>query len=125
MANILFLEDQAFTGRMTEPMLTSAGHTVIWLRDGKAGLASFAANRPDLVITDLIMPVVGGLDVIRAIRAEAPTFPIIALSGGGHEGTYDLLEIALQLGVNEAIRKPVSRDEILAAVSRCLDLIDD
>lgn len=69
MANILTVDDSPSIRQMIKMVLAPAGHTVIEAGDGAEGLAKAKANRLDLVITDLNMPVMNGLELIRALRA--------------------------------------------------------
>jgi DNA-binding NtrC family response regulator len=122
MAKILLIEDQSFTATIMETVLKSAGHIVSVARDGEKGLAAFAADRPDVVITDIVLPKVDGLEVIRNILAQVPGFPVIALTGGGNTGTYSYLDKARELGALEVFRKPVTAEQLLDGIKRCLDL---
>jgi DNA-binding NtrC family response regulator len=121
MAKILLIEDQSFTATIMETVLKNAGHVVSVAKDGEAGLAAFAAARPDVVITDIVLPKVDGLEVIRNIQALAPGFPVIALTGGGNTGMYSYLDKARELGALEVFRKPVTAEQLLDGIKRCLD----
>jgi CheY-like chemotaxis protein len=123
-AKILLLEDQSFIAKIIERALATAGHAVTWHRNGRAGLEAFATDRPDLLITDIIMPEVDGLEVIRAVRAQDRNLPIIAISGGGDREDFEFLETAQRLGATEVIRKPISREQLLTAINRCLEILD-
>lgn len=85
------------------------------------GLAAFDSDRPDIVITDIELPKIDGLEVIRSIQQREPGFPVIALTGGGQAGLYSYLDQARELGALEAFRKPVSPDQLLDGIKRCLD----
>ncbi len=122
MANILLIEDQAFTATIMETVLKSAGHFVTVAKDGEKGLEIFETNRPEVVITDIVLPKMDGLAVIRAIQANAPGFPVIAVSGGGNTGMYSYLDKARELGALDVFRKPVTAEQLLGAIKRCLDL---
>lgn len=122
MAKILLIEDQSFSATIMGTVLKSAGHVVTVVKDGEKGLEAFAADRPDVVITDIILPNIDGLEVIRAIQTQVPGFPVIALTGGGNTGVYSYLDKALELGAIEAFRKPVTAEQLLESIKRCLDL---
>lgn len=102
-------------------MLRKAGFVVAHAKDGEKGLVAFSADRPDLVITDIELPKIDGLEVIRTIQRLKPGFPIIALTGGGQTGMYSYLDQARDLGALEAFRKPVSAEQLLEGIQRCLD----
>lgn len=122
MAKILLIEDQSFTAAILETVLKSAGHDVTVVKDGEKGLEVFEATRPDVVITDIVLPKMDGLAVISAIQAKAPGFPVIALTGGGNTGLYGYLDKARELGALDVFRKPVTAEQLLGAVKRALDL---
>lgn len=122
MAKILLIEDQSFSATIMETVLKNAGHAVVVTKDGEKGLEVFDADRPDVVITDIVLPKMDGLAVIRAIQARAPGFPVIALTGGGKTGTYTYLDKARELGALEVFRKPVTVEQLLDGIKRCLDL---
>ena len=88
--------------------------------NGALGLTAFRDAPPDLAITDIIMPVMEGLQTIRALRCERPEMPIIAMSAGARGARHDLLEIARQLGVWEIVVKPFDPDDLAALVESCL-----
>jgi CheY-like chemotaxis protein len=75
---------------------------------GREGLACLRQVRPNLVVTDMIMPDVEGIETIRAIRRETPTTPILAVSGSGE--IY--LRMATQLGANAALEKPFAGEAL-------------
>jgi DNA-binding response OmpR family regulator len=121
MSNILVIDDEPLVADAISTVLTRAGHSVSLASNGDAGLQQFAAAQHDLVITDLVMPGKEGIETIRELRKQAPKLPIIAMSGGGMMGNYDLLSMARKLGATEIMGKPFSSDELIALVSRCLE----
>ncbi|MCH8154484.1 MAG: response regulator [Proteobacteria bacterium] len=77
-------------------------------------------NRPDLIITDIIMPEKEGVETIIALRRADPDLPIIAISGGGRLDATDFLTMAGKLGARRTLSKPFRRDQLLEAVGECL-----
>lgn len=120
MAKILLIEDEGLVAGTLEIVLRKVGHTVTIAPNGVVGLEKFAAERPDLIITDIIMPEKEGIETIQEIRAKDPDIPIIAYSGGGRTRNYDFLRMADKLGANEVIRKPFSNEDLIATVNRLL-----
>jgi CheY-like chemotaxis protein len=102
MAVILVIDDNHAMRRLASRILADAGHAVHQAENGRQGLACLREVRPDLVVTDMIMPDVEGIETIRAIRRETPTTPILAISGSGE--IY--LRMATQLGADAALEKP-------------------
>ncbi len=105
---------------MIEMILTGFGYGVTCAPDGEEGFRLFRALRPDLVITDVIMPVREGIETILAMRQEQPEAKIIAMSGGGSIASADLLTMAQTLGADCIIAKPFDIDELIAVVQQTL-----
>lgn len=118
-ASILLIDDDRFFAKLTAAMLTPA--EVIVARDGAEGIALMKTHAFDLLITDLLMPEKDGIETILEIRRANAALPIIAISGGGRfGGRGDLLRMAQRLGATATLQKPFTREELLAAVDRCL-----
>lgn len=95
-----------------------AGHEVFEAADGREGLAVFSDHEFDVVVCDLVMPTMSGLEAIVAMRAISPSVPLIAMSGG--LWSRELLPDAVKLGVVRALAKPVLQEQLLAAVELAL-----
>ena len=120
MAKILVIDDEALLAKSISLFLTRAGHEVVTAGDGRTGLAAFAHEKPDLVITDIVMPVMEGMESIQTLRLQAPDLPIIAMSGGGRTKNPDFLRIAEKLGATATLAKPFAKEALLTAVARSL-----
>ena len=116
MPTVLVIDDEALVRDLLGRILMKAGLTVFTAEDGRRGVEIFDQKNPDVVITDIIMPEMGGVQAIRELRQRRPDVPIIAMSGGGRLGNMDVLTAASAFGANAALRKPFSRDELLRAV---------
>ena len=83
MAKILVVDDEPDARFLLRYAFERAGHEVTEVADGLAALAAIAASRPDLVVTDVMMPVMGGVELIRRLRANPQTasIPILCVSG--------------------------------------------
>jgi two-component system chemotaxis response regulator CheY len=115
-ANILTVDDSPSIRQMIKIVLAPAGHHVIEAGDGAQGLEQAKANRPDLVITDLNMPVMNGLELIRALR-NVPSLdglPIVFVTSESSDAVK--LE-AKQAGATGWITKPFRQHQLLAVVS--------
>ena len=115
-ARILVVDDEPQLTRVLRTGLKSHGYDVRAAADGIAGFEAFNDWHPDLVITDLAMPNVDGLELCRRLRAVSQV-PIIVLSAKGEEKTK--VE-ALDLGADDFITKPFGIDELLARVRASL-----
>jgi CheY-like chemotaxis protein len=105
-AHILVIDDDPIVLSMVEAMLVDLGHHVTTACDGQAGMNLFRAAQPDLVITDIMMPMKDGFETIVEIKRLRPDAKIIAMSGGGTMGRRTLLDIAVALGATQKLRKP-------------------
>jgi two-component system KDP operon response regulator KdpE len=113
---ILVVDDEPQIARVLRTSLTGSGYEVRTADDGHAGLRVAREWQPDLVITDISMPNMNGVELCRQLRAES-TLPIIVLSVKGEEKTK--VE-ALDAGADDYVTKPVGMDELLARVRRNL-----
>src|SRR4051812_635701 len=115
-ARVLVVDDEPQITRVLRTVLTSQGYQVSTAAEGEAALAGFAEFRPELVITDLYMPHMDGLELCKRIRAVSAV-PIIVLSVKGEERTK--VE-ALDAGADDYVTKPFGIDELLARVRAAL-----
>lgn len=115
MARILLAEDEQQIGDMVAFKLTNSGHQVVRVVDGEAALAAAGRDRPDVIILDVMMPLVDGFAVLGRLKAnpDLRTIPVIMLTARGEE--RDVLS-GLQAGAADYIVKPFSLKELLARV---------
>src|SRR6185369_16943618 len=113
---ILIIDDDAYARTTLQIILADEGYEVVCAEDGARGIAAFRRKRPDLVITDIIMPDKEGLETIGEIRQVDAKIPIIAVSGGGRLKATDLLTQAGHLGADAVLSKPFDPDELIAKV---------
>ncbi len=115
-ADVLVVEDDAAIREVVVYQLSRAGHHVDAVGDGVAGLEHFRNARPDLVILDLMLPRLAGLDVLRIVRGEAAV-PVIVISARDTEA--DKIT-GFDLGADDYLTKPFSVRELLARVQVAL-----
>jgi len=113
---ILVIEDEANIAQVLRLYLEQAGYTVLTARDGVAGLELHAREHPDLVILDLMLPALDGMEVCRRIRAWANT-PILMLTA--RQGEEDRIA-GLELGADDYLVKPFSPREVVSRVKAIL-----
>jgi two-component system KDP operon response regulator KdpE len=111
-AHILLVDDELSIQRAMAPLLRSRGYTVMVAGTGREAIDLFVRDRPDLLILDLGLPDINGLDVCRDVRERADT-PILILSARG--GEKDKVA-ALDLGADDYITKPFGPEELMARV---------
>ncbi|MBN2232893.1 MAG: response regulator [Deltaproteobacteria bacterium] len=121
MAHILIIDDdEQFRGMLTQ-MLEQDHHRVRAARDGDEGLRMAGHSKPELIITDILMPNMDGIELLTALarREEAP--PIIAISGGRRSISAEFnLESATLMGVKATLAKPFSREQLRRAIDTAL-----
>jgi two-component system KDP operon response regulator KdpE len=115
-SRVLVVDDEPQITRVLRTVLASQGYQVQTAAEGQAALSAFTEFRPELVITDLFMPHMDGLELCRRIRAVS-NVPIIVLSVKGEERSK--VE-ALDLGADDYVTKPFGTDELLARVRAAL-----
>ncbi len=114
--HILLVDDDAGIVAAVGPALAAHGYLVTTAVDGMEALAAFETDEPDLVLLDLMMPKLGGLEICRRLR-ESSTTPIIVLSVKGGEG--DIVSV-LDLGADDYLVKPFRLSELRARISAVL-----
>src|SRR5262247_2752017 len=115
-SRVLVVDDEPQITRVLRTVLTSQGYQVRVAAEGESALSNLAEWRPELVITDLYMPRMDGIELCRRIRAVS-SVPIIVLSVKGEERTK---VDALDSGADDYVTKPFGMDELLARVRAAL-----
>ena len=115
-ARILIVDDDAIDRMIMESLLGDEGHELAFAEDGAAALALYQKRAFDLVLTDLVMPKLNGLRLIKELIASDPGALIIAVSGT----SPDQLPRAEDYGAIGVLTKPIERDALLRSVSAAL-----
>jgi CheY-like chemotaxis protein len=116
---VLVADDEPAIRSSLDNILTAAGHEVILTENGAEATRRWREVGADLVILDIFMPEMDGLEALAALRAYAPRLPIIVMSEG-QTARMDLLLEAMLLGANWTIAKPFAAAEIMALVDSAL-----
>jgi DNA-binding response OmpR family regulator len=116
MSRVLVIDDEAYIREELRHGLESAGFAVEEASDGRDGLKLVQRAPPDLVITDILMSDIDGIQTIREIKAHSPGVKIIAMSGGGSGHFSDYLVWAKKLGADAIFMKPIDLAELLYEV---------
>jgi two-component system response regulator (stage 0 sporulation protein F) len=114
MATVLIIDDETSVRNVVRSALRSAGYEVMEASNGRIGISLFRQRRPDLVIADIHMPELNGLDVIIELTREFLDVKVIAISGMPEH--QRLLDAAKLLGARQTLNKPFSIEELLNAV---------
>ena len=119
LATLLVIEDEAPLRANLVRLLTAEGYQVITAANGDEGIRRARADRPDLVICDILMPLVDGYGVLATLRSQPETAatPFIFLTASADK---DDLERGLQSGANDYVTKPFKIADLLAAIKRRL-----
>jgi CheY-like chemotaxis protein len=125
MASILIIDDEDPVREVLQRLLERVGHTVYEAADGKTALRMYAGNPTDLVISDIYMPEMDGIEFLIRMLDAFPEARIIALSGGSFLGKEEVLRDAAQLGAVGILQKPFSVEQCLEVVDRALKTDDE
>lgn len=117
---VLYVEDEAVTRQALSPPLERRVRELLTAENGEAGLALFRERRPDIVITDIKMPVMNGLAMIRGIRALAAATPVVVTTA---YGDINYLIESIEIGVDRYVMKPVDHKKLFAALQQCAALV--
>lgn len=118
-ARILLIDDDESLRRVTEFNLNQAGFTVLPAASGKEGLKKFKAESPDLVITDVKLGDMNGLEVLEAVKDETPETPVIVITAFG---SIEMAVKAMQEGAFNFITKPFDRETLRLSCQKALEM---
>jgi CheY-like chemotaxis protein len=119
-ALILIIDDDGFYRGLIERALSDEGHQVLGAHSAVEGIASYQERRPDLVITDMRMPSIGGAEVIRSLRKLDAQVKIIAVSGEASFYDKDLFKLAKEAGADAILRKLDPMERVVIEVNTLL-----
>ena len=115
MAKILIVDDESKLRRSFSLLLELDGHTVSAVADADSALATLAAEPFDMLISDIVLPKVSGVDLVQRALALCPDLKTLLITGDPSPETFERAE---SIGVDEYLRKPVTRQALADAVSR-------
>lgn len=121
MKSILVIDDDPLVGKTVQKMLSVDSWDVRLASSGRDALEQISKQAPDLVVTDIIMPDMEGLEIIVTLQKSNPQIRIVAVSGSGRLNEVDYLEYAEKLGAYATLTKPFRREELLSIVRRAFN----
>ena len=119
MTSILVVDDDPALCQAVAETLTKAGYETSMVNGGREALRHLEDEPTDVVVTDLFMPDVDGLEVISMLRRVSPSTCIVAMSGYGNAENIDYLKAAKSFGAKSILRKPFRAADLLRAVAVC------
>jgi len=120
MNSILIVDDDVGVQKLFSVFLKGKGYHVETAGNGIEGLSKLQENKIDLVLVDIMMPEMDGLEVVQAIRKEDKVLPIIAVSGGMRDVEINFVSCARDFGANAIFEKPLVLAELLKSVKALL-----
>lgn len=123
MTTILLVDDEDLLREGVREILEFSDYSVIEARDGMEALELFAVNNVDLVISDIVMPNMDGVDFVSRLRESFPAVPILTISGGSRVVRARFgLDSALLSGANDSLTKPFTAVQLLEKVKALLEV---
>lgn len=116
---VLVIDDDESLRRVVEFNLQEEGYRVLTAADGQTGLDRLQSTRVDLVLSDVRMPEMDGIELLARIKAMQPDLPVVLLTA---HGTIDSAVEAMKLGAFDYLTKPFARDQLKATVAKALDV---
>lgn len=118
MKKILVIEDNSYQVLVIDKILEKSGYESASCGNGNEGLVLVQSFKPDVIICDLVMPGMGGKEVVKSLMAKGDKTPVIVLSADIQDSTKEELK---QLGVSFFLGKPIGRNELLDTLEKILN----
>jgi cyclic di-GMP phosphodiesterase len=118
MSNILVIDDEEVIRNLVGEILETAGHTVTGADSAERALTLLDGTEFDLIVSDVVMPGLSGLELLELVRAHSASLPVVLVTGAG---TYDTLSQALTRGAAGLVTKPFAHTDLQAAVAHALE----
>jgi len=118
MAVVLIVDDSAYQRRVIRKVVQRAGHQAMEVSDGQEALKVIPSKVPDCILMDLIMPVISGLGVLKALAGQGSRIPVIVVTADIQESVR---KQCLELGAHTVLNKPINEDKLLSAIQNALD----
>lgn len=120
MATILIADDDPIVREIAREMLAATAHVAVMAEDGSEVIRLLAGLRVDLLVTDMLMPNMDGVELIMAVRDRYPAVKVLAISSGGSVGASYMLTVARTLGADATLQKPLQLSGFLETIEALL-----
>ncbi len=120
MSKVLIIDDDQYICELLRAVFDHGGHQVSIAPNGEEGLERCRAESPDLVVTDIFMPEMDGIEFIQALRRENARTKVIAVSGNDTFDKDDYLSMAKDLGADAVLTKPLDSQDALSLAEELL-----
>lgn len=117
---VLLIEDEEMARGLLKRAISKEGFEILVASDGYEGLNLFRSEKPDIVITDIRMPNIDGMEVLHAVKDISPSTEVILISAYGE---YDIAILALRQGALDYLKKPVDLDQLILCLGRAREKI--
>lgn len=114
--NVLIVDDDEFVTSFIQIILSSQGYNCHSVDNAQSAIDFAKANDVDISIIDIHMPRMDGLELLQKLRVDQPSMPVVAMSGGGRNGSSIFLRAAKRFGASECLTKPINDTELVSVV---------
>jgi DNA-binding response OmpR family regulator len=114
---VLIVDDEEMAIKLIEHQMISAGYEVVSCTDGREALEIIKNETPDLVISDIMMPFMSGLELLEVIKVENKKIPVILISA---LDDVEVIQTAIGMGADDFVIKPVNMDELILRITKVL-----
>ncbi len=118
MSLVLVIDDSSFQRRVIGDLVRAAGYETVEAADGREGLEKIATHRPACILVDLLMPRMGGLELLETLKEQRSPTPVIIITADIQEAVH---QQCLQLGADAVVTKPVDQAQLIPLISKALD----
>lgn len=118
MALILIIDDSSFQRNVIGQVVREAGYETLEASDGQEGLEKITVHQPDCILTDLLMPTMGGLELLESLHEQGTTIPVIIITSNVQESVR---QRCLELGAAGVVSKPIDREGLISAIKEALE----
>ncbi len=117
----MLVDDNDLVRDAVEILLIEEGHEVLTVTNGQQAILEYRTSHPDVVVTDILMPGISGIEVIKRLRRESASVPILVISGGGGATNRNILQQATEAGASATLAKPFAIEKFIDVLSGLLD----